>query len=84
MRAIYKFIYFTLLKWKIVGQFPKELKQYIVIAAPHTHWYDLPLGLLLRKITKTSINFVAKRELFVWPVGWYRYFFLLQNIFDLC
>ena len=68
---MYKFIYFKLLKWKVVGEFPKELKQYIVIAAPHTHWYDLPMGLLLRRVTNTTINFVAKKELFVWPLGWY-------------
>jgi len=68
---MYKFIYFKLLKWKVVGQFPTELKQYIVIAAPHTHWYDLPMGLLLRRVTNTAINFVAKKELFVWPLGWY-------------
>ncbi len=68
---MYKFIYFKLLKWKIVGEFPKELSQYIVIAAPHTHWHDLHMGLLLRKITKTKINFVAKKELFFWPLGWF-------------
>ena len=68
---MYKFIYFTLLKWKIVGGFPKDLKKYIIIAAPHTHWYDFPMGLFLRKITNTTINFVAKKELFTWPLGWY-------------
>jgi len=68
---MYKIIYFKLLKWKVIGEFPKELKQYIVIAAPHTHWYDLPMGLLLRRVTNTTINFVAKKELFVWPLGWY-------------
>jgi len=55
----------------VEGEFPNELKQYIVIAAPHTHWYDLPMGLLLRRVTSTIINFVAKKELFVWPLGWY-------------
>jgi 1-acyl-sn-glycerol-3-phosphate acyltransferase len=59
-----------LLKWKVIGNFPKELKQYIVIAAPHTHWHDFHMGLLLRKVTHTKINFVAKKELFKWPLGW--------------
>ncbi len=66
---MYKFIYYKLLKWKVVGEFPKDLKQYIVIAAPHTHWHDLHMGLLLRNVTNTKINFVAKKELFTWPLG---------------
>jgi len=68
---MYKFIYSKILKWKVFGEFPKGFKQYVVIAAPHTHWHDLPMGLLLRKVTDTEINFVAKKELFVWPLGWY-------------
>lgn len=71
MRVIYKFIYFKLLKWTIKGDFPKHLKKYIVIAAPHTHWHDFPMGIMLRKILKTKINFVAKKELFKGPLGWY-------------
>lgn len=71
MKSIYNFIYFKILKWRVLGEFPKGLKQYVVIAAPHTHWHDLPIGLLLRKVTNTTINFVAKKELFVWPLSWY-------------
>lgn len=71
MKSLYNFIYYKIIKWKVIGEFPKELNQYIVIAAPHTHWHDLPLGLLLRKVTNTTINFVAKKELFIWPLGWY-------------
>jgi 1-acyl-sn-glycerol-3-phosphate acyltransferase len=68
---MYNLIYFKLLKWKVFGEFPKDLKKYLVIAAPHTHWHDLHMGLLLRKVTNTKINFVAKKELFIWPLGWY-------------
>ena len=71
MKSIYKFIYFKILKWKIIGDFPKDLNKYIVIAVPHTHWYDFPMGVMLRKILGVKINFVAKKELFKWPLGWY-------------
>jgi len=71
MRAIYKFIYFRILKWKILGDFPKELNKYVIIAAPHTHWHDFPMGIMLRSILKTKINFVAKKELFKPVLGWY-------------
>ncbi|MGJ5640901.1 1-acyl-sn-glycerol-3-phosphate acyltransferase [Formosa sp. S-31] len=70
-KSLYKFIYFKLLGWKLKGEFPKELKKYVVIAAPHTSWHDFYFGLLIRKITDTPINFVAKKELFKWPMGLY-------------
>lgn len=74
MRWIAKFIYFKLLGWKIVGNtnFSKDtIKKAVIIAAPHTHWYDFFNGLLLRKIVNVRTNFVGKKELFKWPFGWY-------------
>ena len=68
MKFFYQFIYFKLLKWKVVGQFPAEVNKYVIIAAPHTHWYDLPMGLLLKDVTNTTINYVAKKELFKFPL----------------
>lgn len=74
MRWLSKFIYFKLLGWKIVGNtdFSKNsIKKAVIIAAPHTHWYDFFNGLLLRKIVNVKTNFVGKKELFKWPFGWY-------------
>lgn len=71
MKFFYKFIYFKLLNWKVIGQFPAEVNKYIIIAAPHTHWYDLPMGLLLKDVTNTKINYVAKKELFKFPLKWF-------------
>lgn len=74
MRWLAKFIYFKLLGWKLVGNtnFSKdELKKVIIIAVPHTSWHDFYIGLLIRKISGVKTNFVAKKELFKWPFGWY-------------
>lgn len=71
LKSLYRFIYFKVLKWKLIGSFPEHLKKYIVIAVPHTSWHDFYIGLLIRKITETPINFVAKKELFKWPFGMY-------------
>ena len=38
---------------------------------PHTHWHDFHVGALARRILRTEINFVAKKELFKWPFGAY-------------
>ena len=71
MHRLSKFVLFTLLRWKIVGDFPGEVKQYVVIAAPHTSWMDVPLGILIRSIKKTKINFIGKKILFKNPQGFF-------------
>lgn len=71
MRAIYKFIYFKLMGWKVNGSFSKEVKKQVIAVAPHTSWHDFYVGLMIRSITKTKINYVAKKALFRFPFGWY-------------
>jgi len=74
MRSIAKFIYFKLLRWQVVGNTTMsidEVKKAIIIAAPHTSWHDFYIGVLLRKVIGIKTNFVGKKELFVWPLGYY-------------
>ena len=74
MRALVKFIYFNLLGWRIIGNtnFSQDtIKKAVIIAAPHTSWHDFFIGLYLRKITGVKTNFVAKKELFKWPIKYY-------------
>lgn len=66
-----KFIFHTLLRWKIVGNLSKDLKKTVVVVAPHTSWHDFYIGVFVRKIIKVPINFVAKKELFQSALGWY-------------
>lgn len=69
MKTIAKFILHTLLGWKIIGNFPKDLKKYVIIAAPHTHWLDFPLGICIKYATGTPINYIGKASLFKPPFG---------------
>jgi len=69
MKAFARFILYTLLGWKIIGNFPKDLKKYVIIAAPHTHWLDFPLGVLTKYATGTTINYIGKASLFKPPFG---------------
>ena len=74
MHWLAKFIYFKLLGWKIVGNtnFSKDkIKKAVIIAVPHTSWHDFYIGVLLRKAVNIKVNFVAKKELFRWPFGYY-------------
>lgn len=69
IQRLSKFIFHTLLGWKLVGNFPKDLKKYIVIGAPHTSWKDFPIAILARTVTKIEINYIGKAALFKPPFG---------------
>ncbi len=65
-----KYIYFNLLKWKMIGDFP-EVNKCVVAVVPHTHWMDLFLGILLRNVWGKQIGFIGKQSLFNTPlIGW--------------
>ncbi len=55
--------------WKIVGEFPKDLKKFIIIGAPHTSNMDFVLGTFIKFSTGLPINFIAKENLFKSPHG---------------
>lgn len=57
-----------LLGWKIIGQLPKE-KKYLIIVAPHTSNWDLIIGLIARFAVGVKIHFLAKNQIFFFPLG---------------
>ena len=59
------------MRWKFKGDFPSQLKKYIIIAAPHTSWVDFPIAILARNASGEKINFVGKNTLFKGPFGWF-------------
>jgi 1-acyl-sn-glycerol-3-phosphate acyltransferase len=71
MQKIAKFIYFKIIKWKLVGDFPK-VDKCVMIVVSHTSYVDFFLGLLVRKVWNKEINFIGKESLFKFPlIGWY-------------
>ena len=69
MQKLSKFIFTRILGWKLVGDFPKHLKKYVVIAAPHTSWKDFPIAILARNSSGEKVNFIGKNSLFKGPFG---------------
>ena len=69
MKLLSKFIFKTILGWKLVGSFPKNEKKYVLIGAPHTSWKDFMIGVLVRFATGEKLNFVGKKSLFKPPFG---------------
>lgn len=68
---ITKFIFNNILGWKIEGDFDRSIKKSVVIVAPHTSNFDFVVCSFTRRILKTQINWVGKKALFAWPIGWY-------------
>ncbi|MGB7392908.1 MAG: 1-acyl-sn-glycerol-3-phosphate acyltransferase [Pricia sp.] len=71
MKALARFLYFRILGWKLVGEFPSHLDKFVIIVVPHTSWVDFFLGLLIRQVWQEPINFVGKKSLFDSPFGWF-------------
>ncbi|MGC4039770.1 MAG: 1-acyl-sn-glycerol-3-phosphate acyltransferase [Flavobacterium sp.] len=70
-QRLYKFIFFRLLGWKLIGGVDAGIRKCIIIVVPHTSNLDFFMGLLVRGILNIEINFVGKKELFVFPLGYY-------------
>lgn len=74
MQRLAKFIYFKVLGWQVVGNTNfsiSSIKKAVIIAVPHTSWHDFYIGVLLRAVIGVKTNFVGKKELFVFPFGWF-------------
>lgn len=68
---LYRFIFYRLLGWKITGKIDSSVKKCVLMVIPHTSWHDFFLGIFTRGITGVEMNFVGKKELFGFPLGWY-------------
>ncbi len=70
-KLIYKWIFFNLMGWKIVGTIDPNLKKCVMMIMPHTSAHDFYLGIFTRGITGLDMNWVGKKELFRFPLGYY-------------
>ena len=69
MRLICRAI-FWLFGWKSSGQFPYEIKKYVIIVAPHTSAWDFIVGVIARKVFRLEkAKYLGKQELFKPPFG---------------
>lgn len=57
--------------WKIIGNLNKSTMKCVLMVMPHTSWHDFYLGIFTRGITKIPMHYIAKKELFKFPFGWY-------------
>ncbi|WP_236979051.1 1-acyl-sn-glycerol-3-phosphate acyltransferase [Membranihabitans maritimus] len=53
----------NIMGWRVTGSIPTT-KKGIFVVAPHTHWMDIPIGLLVRSAIDLEVKFIAKKSLF--------------------
>ena len=70
VRMISKFIFHKVLGWKLVGDFPRDLKKYVVIAAPHTSWKvnSLKLIKLNQNLSMVKVNTMMSMLVTLHPI----------------
>ena len=56
--------------WQLEGAHP-EYDRYVLIAAPHTSNWDFPLMLAFAAAFDIKVTWMAKHNLFFWPMGWF-------------
>jgi len=54
--------------WSLVGRFP-DTPKLVLIAAPHSSWWDGIWGLLVKAAIGADVHFMGKQELFRGPLG---------------
>ena len=60
-----KYVY----RWKFIGQFPNDLKKFVLIGGPHTSNHDFFIGLFTKWYFGANFHFVGKKSLFTFPLG---------------
>lgn len=70
-KLLYTFIFIKLLGWKINGTIDEKVKKCVLMVIPHTCNFDFFLGIFTRGIMQMEMNFVGKKELFIFPFGYY-------------
>ena len=67
-KIISKFI-FWLTGWKVVGGFPPEVRQAVMVAAPHTSNWDFLYARCAFFIMGVPLKFTIKKEVMFFPLG---------------
>jgi 1-acyl-sn-glycerol-3-phosphate acyltransferase len=58
------------LGWRVEGESQLPPK-FVLVAAPHTSSWDLPLMLACSYVMRTPLSWMGKKELFRGPFGWF-------------
>ena len=69
---LFKWLSIRLLKlsgWQVLGQLPGHAHKSVLIAAPHTSNWDLPMTLMVAFALELRPRWMGKASIFRWPFG---------------
>lgn len=58
-------LFLNVIGWRVSGEVPPG--SYVMIAAPHTSNWDLPIMLAIAALLGTRISWMGKEQIFRWP-----------------
>ena len=67
-KALCDLIFHKIMGWRIVGADQIKSKKFIIAVAPHTSYWDFPIGILIRPLINMNAKFIIKSELFKNPL----------------
>ncbi len=62
---------FKIFGWKILQNYPKDVKKCVVVMAPHTSNWDFVIGKLAFLQYGVKVKFLIKKDLFFFPFGFF-------------
>ncbi|NNC99944.1 MAG: hypothetical protein HKN85_07170 [Gammaproteobacteria bacterium] len=68
------FIFFKLLRWRVVGEIP-TIDKYIFVAIPHTSNWDFVYAWMALRALGLEVTIFVKDAFFVWPLNYVCKFF---------
>lgn len=71
LKSILQWLSISILRicgWRREGQLP-NIPKYVMIVAPHTSNWDMPIGMAIVFAFKLKLSWLAKESLFRWPFG---------------
>ncbi|HSF84173.1 MAG TPA: 1-acyl-sn-glycerol-3-phosphate acyltransferase [Acidimicrobiia bacterium] len=60
-------LFLRIIRWDVAGEVPAG--SYVMIAAPHTSNWDLPIMLAVAAMLGARISWMGKEQIFRWPFG---------------
>lgn len=68
LRSIGQFLFTKIFRWSFEGTYPGNEQSFVLIVAPHTSMWDVPIGLGLKWWYDMQVSFYVKEEMFFFPL----------------
>ena len=60
LQKFYKFIFFKLLRWRMIGELPRDIDKYLFVGIPHTSNWDFIYGWIASRALGLKLTFFVK------------------------